>query len=204
MDSLPAKPPSSRGGRDRDKDRPKNRDRNHRRSRRSDRDEDRDKDKDRDRDRDRNHNRHRHRRRSISPAQPSSKRPRTSGASRKSKEPIRNADPTQGEINVKAPEIGDDFIPLAVSDTEDSPQAKPRSERARQKERATGREWDIGKPPRTGDEEGRGLKRKYDFASDEEDDRADRRRKRFEPYDTRKTPWVSQVDWDSCHNVAEM
>ena len=48
------------------------------------------------------------------------------------------------------------------------------------------------------------MKRKYDFASDEEDDRADRRRQRFEPYDARKTPWVSQVDWDSCHNVAEM
>lgn len=202
MDSLPAKPSSSRGERNRDKDRAKNRDRNRRRSRHSDRDAD--KDRDRDRDRDRNHNRRHHRRRSVSPTQPSSKRPRTSGASRKGKEPIRNGDPEPGEIKVKAPEIGDDFIPLGASDTEDSPQAKPRSERARQKEKATGREWDKGKPRRTGDEDGRGVKRKYDFASDEEDDRADRRRQRFEPYDARKTPWVSQVDWDSCHNVAEM
>lgn len=101
------------------------------------------------------------------------------------------------------PEIGDDFVPFAVSDGEDSPRAKLRSERARQKEKAPEREWDVGKPPRTGDE-GRGTKRKHDSALNDEDDRARRRRQRFEPYDDRKTPWVSQVDWDSCHNVAEM
>ncbi|KAH0826966.1 hypothetical protein J3R83DRAFT_4625 [Lanmaoa asiatica] len=72
----------------------------------------------------------------------------------------------------------------------------------RQKEKATEREWDKGKPPRMGDEEGRGMKRKY--GSDEEDDRAHRRRQSFKPYDARKAPWVPQVDWDSCHNVAEM
>ena len=208
MDSLPAKPPTSRGGRDHDKDRTKNRDknrdRNHRRSRHSDRDGDRVKDRDRDRDRDRDYNRRRHRRRSTSPAQPSSKRPRTSDASHKGKEPVRNGYHEPGEIKVKAPEIGDDFIPLAASDTEGSPQGKPRSERARQKEKATEREWDIGKLPRAGDGEGRGVKRKYDLVLDEEDDRAYGRRQRFEPNDARKTPWVSQVDWDSCQNVAEM
>lgn len=200
MDSLPAKPSSSRG--DRDKDRTQNRDRSHRRSRHSDRDGDRV--RDRDRDRGRNNNRRRHRRRSTSPAQPSSKRPRTSGASHKGKEPMRNGNPEPGEIKVKTPEIGDDFVPFAVSDAEDSPQGEPRSERVRQreKEKVGEREWDVGKPPRTGDEERRSTKRKY--ASDEEDDRAYRRRQRFEPYDARKTPWVSQVDWDSCRNVAEM
>ncbi|KAG8217937.1 hypothetical protein J3R82DRAFT_6104 [Butyriboletus roseoflavus] len=199
MDSLPAKPPSSRGGRDRDRDRTKDRDRSHRRSRHNERDGNRDRDKDRDR----NHSRRHHRRRSTSPTQPSSKRPRTSGASHKGTERMRNGDAEPGEIRIKTPEIGDDFIPFGGSDAEVSPQEKPRSERARQKERAAGREWDVGKPPRTGDKEGRGMKRKPDSAFDEEDDRAYRRRQRFEPYVARKAPWVSQVDWD-CHNVAEM
>ena len=91
-----------------------------------------------------------------------------------------------------------------MSDTEASPQEKPRSERARQKEKATEREWDVGKPPRKSDKDGRGMKRKHDSAFDDEEDRAYRRRQRLEPYDARKTPWVSQVEWDSCHNVAEM
>ncbi|KAF9242103.1 hypothetical protein BU15DRAFT_87016 [Melanogaster broomeanus] len=46
--------------------------------------------------------------------------------------------------------------------------------------------------------------RKYDFVFDEEDDWAYRRRPRYEQHVARKVPWVSQVDWDSCHNVAEM
>lgn len=199
MDSLPTKPLSSQGGRDRDRDQTKNRNRNHRRSRRSG-----DGDRDRDRDKDRTYSRRHRRRRSTSPAQPSSKRPRMSNASHKGKEPIRNGDPEPGEINIKAPEIGDDFIPFGASDTEASPREKPRSERARQKEKATEREWDIGKPPRMDDREGRGMKRKSDSAFDEEDDRGHRRRQRFESYDNKKTPWVSQVDWDSCHNVADM
>jgi len=117
---------------------------------------------------------------------------------------MRNGDPEPGEIKIKTSEIGDDFVPFAVSDAEDSPQGEPRSERARQREKEKGaeREWDTGKPPRTGDEEGRGTKRKRAF--DDEGDRAYRRRQRFEPYDARKTPWVSQVDWDSCCNVGEM
>ena len=199
MDSLPPKPSGSRGGRNRDKDQTKKKDESHRRSRRHDRDGDKDKDKDRDR----NHNRRRRRRRSTSPTQPSSKRPRTgtSRTSHKGKEPARNGDIEPGEIKVKQPEIGDDFIPLGVSDTEASPQDNSRSERARQKEKAKGREWDVGKPPRVGDEEGRGTKRKYDYVFDEEDVRAYSRRERFEP---RRAPWVSQVDWDSCYNVAEM
>lgn len=196
MDTLPAKPSSSRGGRNHDKDRPKNRDESRHRPRHRDRDGD----KARDRDRDQNHHRRRHPRRSTSPTQLPSKRSRTSRTNHKGKEPIRNGDIEPGEIKIKTPEIGDDFIPLAASGTEASHE-KPRSERARQKEKGKEREWDIGKPPRTGDEEGRGTKRKYDYVFDEEDVRAYSRRQRFE---SRKAPWVSQVDWDSCHNVAEM
>lgn len=200
MDSLPTKPLRSQGGRDPDRDQTKKRDRNHHRSRHNERDGD----KERDRNREQSHNRRRHRRRSTSPAQSSSKRPRMSSASHKGKEPIHNDDPEPGEIKVKTPEIGDDFIPFGVSGREASPREKPRSERARQKEKATEREWDIGKPQRMDDGEGRGTRRKHDSSFDEEDDRAYRRKQRFEPYDIRKTPWVSQVDWDSCHNVAEM
>ena len=111
---------------------------------------------------------------------------------------MRNGDVELGEM--KLADIGDDFIPLGMSDTEVSLE-KPRSERARQKEKEREREWDVGKPRRMGREDGRGTKRKYGDVSDGEDDRAYRRRERFEP---RKAPWVSQVDWDSCRNVAEM
>ncbi|KAF8121989.1 hypothetical protein EV363DRAFT_1183897 [Boletus edulis] len=83
------------------------------------------------------------------PIQPSQKRPRTTDARHKGKAPIRNGDPESGEININTPEIGDDFIPFGVSEEEDCPQGKPRSEMARQKEKATEREWDVGKPPRT-------------------------------------------------------
>ena len=190
MDSLPAKPSSSRGDRDRDRDRARNKDKNHHRPRHKDRDGDKD------RHRDRNYNHRHRRRRSPSPAPPSSKRPRTSDTRDKGKKPIRN-----GDINVKTPELGDDFVPFVVSGEEDDPQGKPRSERARQKGKE--RDWDVGKPPR-GDEENRGRKRKYDSAFDEDVDRAYKRKQRFESYATRKTPWVSQVEWDSCHNVAEM
>ena len=111
---------------------------------------------------------------------------------------MRHGDVELGEI--KMPELGNNFIPLGMNDTEVS-QEKPRSERVRQKEKGTEHEWDVGKAQRMGREDGRGTKRKYDDVSDEVDDRAYRRRQRFEP---RKAPWVSQVDWDSCRNVAEM
>ncbi|KAF8447419.1 hypothetical protein L210DRAFT_3641366 [Boletus edulis BED1] len=106
---------------------------------------------------------------------------------------MRNGDPESGDINIKTPEIGDDFIPFGVSEEEYCPQGKPRSEMARQKEKATEREWDVGKPPRPDEEEGSGMKKKYDPAFDDEDNGS-----------SGMTPWVSQVDWDCCHNVAEM
>ena len=165
MDTLPPKPPSSKGRCDRDRDRTKDKDESCRRSRHHDRDGDRKGDKDRDRNR-----RHRHHcRRSASPTEPASKRPRSSGASHKGKEPMRD-----GDI-----EPGMTLFRVGVSNTEVSLE-KPRSEQARQNEKGTEREWDVGKLQRM----------------------AYRRRERFE---SRKAPWVSQVDWDSCHrNVAEM
>ena len=187
MDTLPPKPPSSKGRCDRDRDRTKDKDESCRRSRHHDRDGDRKGDKDRDRNR-----RHRHHcRRSASPTEPASKRPRSSGASHKGKEPMRDGDVEPGMT----------LFRVGVSNTEVSLE-KPRSEQARQNEKGTEREWDVGKLQRMGREDGRGTKRKYDDVSDGEDDRAYRRRERFE---SRKAPWVSQVDWDSCHrNVAEM
>ncbi|KIJ09079.1 hypothetical protein PAXINDRAFT_102356 [Paxillus involutus ATCC 200175] len=194
MDSQSSKPSSSRRDRYRDRERKKSRDK----------DRDNYRSRNRDRDHDRGRNRH-DRPRSTSPAEPSSKRQRTS-ASRKGKEPVRNGDRELGEVEVKVSEIGDDFIPLGVSDNEATPsEEKRRSEKTRQEEKGAEREWDRGKTTRQDrDEESPGTKRKYELVFDEEDDWAYRRSQRYERPVARMAPWVSQVDWDSCRNVGEM
>jgi non-canonical poly(A) RNA polymerase PAPD5/7 len=194
MDSQSSKPSSSRRDRYRDKERKKSRDK--------DRDNYRSRNRDRDHDRGRNRP---DRPRSTSPAEPSSKRQRTS-ASRKGKEPVRNGDRELVEVEVKVSEIGDDFIPLGVSDNEATPsEEKRRSEKTRQEEKGAEREWDRGKTTRRDrDEESPGTKRKYELVFDEEDDWAYRRSQRYERPVARMAPWVSQVDWDSCRNVGEM
>ena len=201
MDTLPQKPPSSRRDRERDErrrsrhhDRDRDRDRNGDRARdkdrdRRDRDRDRTRDRNREKDKDRNYHQYRVSRRSASPP-PSHlpKRPRQSSYNDKGegKESLRNGDAT---LALKSAEIGDDFIPIGASDKEDSPRTeKHRPEKGKEKEQ---REWDVGKPP------SRGIKRKHDVLDDGEQGW----HTRFEP---RKTPWVSHVDWDTCHNVAEM
>ncbi|KAF8838345.1 hypothetical protein BDN67DRAFT_933948 [Paxillus ammoniavirescens] len=194
MDSQSSKPPSSRRDRDRDKER------------RRSRDKVRDKYRSRNRDRDRDRGRNRHDRpRSTSPVEPSPKRQRPS-ESRKWKEAVRDGDREPGKVEVKASEIGDDFIPLGVSDNEATPsEEKRRSEKTRQEEKGAEREWDRGKTTRRDrDEESQGTKRKYDPVFDEEDDWAYRRSQRYERPVARMAPWVSQVDWDSCRNVGEM
>ncbi|KAF9218364.1 hypothetical protein BS17DRAFT_742293 [Gyrodon lividus] len=194
MDTQSSKPSSSRQDRDRDRERKKSKEK------------DRDNTRSRHRDRDRGQNRH-NRPRSASPAGPSSKRQRTSGGGRKGKEYARNGDHEPGEVEVKVPEVGDDFIPFLVDDNEAPPpsEEKRRSEKTRHQDKAPEREWDRGKALRLDrDEESHGTKRKYDLVFDEEDDWAYRKSQRYERQVTRMAPWVSQVDWDSCLNVAEM
>ncbi|KIJ58324.1 hypothetical protein HYDPIDRAFT_102916 [Hydnomerulius pinastri MD-312] len=185
METLSSKPSSSSRQQSSSSRRDRDRHRDKKKSREKDKDSHRSRDRDHDRDRDRNRNRYEHAR----------------------KEPVRSDDLEPGEAEVKLPEIGDDFIPFTLSDDEAPPAERHRRpEKSRQKEKAPGREWDRGKPTskQDRDEDNRRAKRKYDLVFDEDDDWAHSRRRRYEPQTSRKAPWVSYVNWDSCHNVAEM
>ncbi|KAI6139581.1 hypothetical protein BKA82DRAFT_4223326 [Pisolithus tinctorius] len=95
--------------------------------------------------------------------------------------------------------IGDDFIPFEVG--EDGGTADQHEQLyARQKGKGVEREWDKGKllHEHDGDSRSRGTKRKHDDLSDDDG----RNYKRTWPV-ARSAPWVNDVDWDSCHNVAE-
>ncbi|EIW84734.1 hypothetical protein CONPUDRAFT_47123 [Coniophora puteana RWD-64-598 SS2] len=128
------------------------------------------------------------------------------GKAKADDEPI----PEDGELEWEGESFaqGDDFIPFFADDE------SPRSTR---KERAPEREWDVGKNRRDWDrdrdrtrdrdrdrERDRGAKRSYDFVFDEDElvGRAYGHDRGRAP--SRKTPWVHLVDWDGCHNVAEM
>ena len=167
-----------------------------------DRNRQRTKYEDRDSHRTRDHNRERHRRRtrSLSPVAAPSKHARTAG-SRKGKEPVRN-DVEVGEIEeetkTKTYNIGDDFIRFEVSDAENSGEEVRRSDKGKAPER----DWDKGKPPRYDDDHHRrGTKRKHDDLSDT-DDREPRRA--AWQVQSRIAPWVVNVDWGNCRNMAEV
>ncbi|KAH7929632.1 hypothetical protein BV22DRAFT_1056505 [Leucogyrophana mollusca] len=149
-----------------------------------------------------------------SDSRPPEKRARVEGKG-KAKENILDLEP--GEVLAgpsKTFESNDDFIPFATEsdDAASEPEELRREDRLRGKERAHEREWDRGKGRSRGDDRerdrdrdnSRGEKRKYDmvFDFDDKDDSSYRRQK--PPSASRKAPWVSDVDWDSCHNVAEM
>ena len=171
-------------------------------SSRRDRDQDRrqrimydDRDSHRNRDRDRD----RRRTRSLSPVAASSRRARTEG-SRKGKEPVHDDfEPGEVEQETKTYDIGDDFIPFEDNDGEVSAEEVRRSDKGKAPER----EWDKGKPPRYDDNHlgGRGSKRKRDDLSDNDD----RGRRRTEwQVQSRSAPWVVNVDWGNCRNIAEV
>ncbi|KAH7889322.1 hypothetical protein F5I97DRAFT_2052779 [Phlebopus sp. FC_14] len=198
MDKLPPKPSSS------SYERPKNSRRDSNRDRRR-REKEKDKETRRTNDRDRNHHTHA---RSPSPIGSSSKRRRTEG-SRKGKEKAYEEELEPGEIEAEPPKsfnIGDDFIPFVASDDEMPSEENTRSPKdSRRRDKMPEREWDRGKPPRRDrDEDSGGTKRKHDLVYDGDDGWAYRRRQQYGSPTQRKTPWVTHVDWDSCHNVAEM
>ncbi|KAI6036025.1 hypothetical protein BKA83DRAFT_117132 [Pisolithus microcarpus] len=141
--------------------------------------------------------------RSVSPADRSSKHARVEG-NRKGKEPVRSSDALEpGEIEVEKKiqhDIGDDFIPFQVGEDEDTVGQHERLD-ARQKGKEPEREWDKGKlAGHVEESRSRGTKRKHDDLSDDDS----RRYRRTEWPISRSAPWVNDVDWDSCRNVAEM
>ncbi|KAG6335160.1 hypothetical protein ID866_3922 [Astraeus odoratus] len=182
------------------------------------RDRGRDRNQDRDQDRGTEHGRYRDRRdgphtldrekrndrshaRSRSPVASSSKRARAEKSGRKGKEPIRLDDSEPGEVEVatKTYDIGDDFIPLGASDDGSAAEDERISDR---KKTEPEREWDRGKSSRYDrDERRRGTKRRHDDLSDDDDDRGYRRAPMQVP---RKSPWVADIDWKGCNNVAEI
>ncbi|KAG1863628.1 hypothetical protein DFJ58DRAFT_774208 [Suillus subalutaceus] len=82
-------------------------------------------------------------------------------------------------------EIGDEFIPFAVSDNEAEAPRETHGDGSR-------------------DGGGRGTKRTYEMVFDDEDLRDYRKRRQDFPSPSRKAPWLAKVDWDGCRNVAEM
>jgi non-canonical poly(A) RNA polymerase PAPD5/7 len=142
------------------------------------------------------------------PKEPRSKRARNNG---KGKE--KDSELELGELpnDLSRPfEIGDEFIPFAVSDDEAEAPITRDSRRSNVEiinEKAREREWDKGKRETHGDGPrdggGRGTKRTYEMIFDDEDLR-DHRQRRQDFRTSRKAPWVTKVDWDSCLNVAEM
>ncbi|KIK46541.1 hypothetical protein CY34DRAFT_75895 [Suillus luteus UH-Slu-Lm8-n1] len=142
------------------------------------------------------------------PKEPRSKRARTNGNGKE-----KDSELELGELpsdSSRPFEIGDEFIPFAVSDDEaEAPKTRDshRSNVEIIKEKAREREWDKGKRETHGDGSrdggGRGTKRTYEMIFDDEDLRDHRQRRQDFPT-SRKAPWVAKVDWDSCLNVAEM
>lgn len=151
------------------------------------------------------HDRDDPRARSSSPVDRPSKRARVEGSSKgKGKELVRGDDEIElGEIEVGKKiqhGIGDDFIPFEVG--EDGGAAYQHEQLdARPKGKEVEREWDKGKllHGHDGDSRSRGTKRKHDDLSDDDG----RTYKRTWPV-ARSAPWVNNVDWDGCRNVAEL
>lgn len=139
------------------------------------------------------------------PKEPPPKRARTNDKGKS-----RNTELELGELpngSGRAFDIGDDFLPFVVGDDED---IVSKTQESCGREKAPEREWDKGKTkPEDGDGShdrdrgGRGTKRKYEMVFDEDSLDYRQRRQHYHPA-SRKAPWVSNVDWDSCHNVAEM
>jgi non-canonical poly(A) RNA polymerase PAPD5/7 len=143
------------------------------------------------------------------PKEPRSKRARTNG---KGKE--KESELELGELpndSSRSFEIGDEFIPFAVSDNEaEAPKTQDsrRSNVEITQEKTREREWDKGKLDTHGDGSrhggGRGTKRTYEMVFDDEDLRDHRKRRQDFHHTSRKAPWIAEVDWDGCRNVAEM
>lgn len=92
-------------------------------------------------------------------------------------------------------ENNSDFIALGY---EDDPEVHDRS-RKEDKEEPREREWDKGKGKAQDRDNVGGKKRKADF------DRNDgyNKKERMDAA-SRKSPWVTDVDWEGCANVAEL
>lgn len=92
-------------------------------------------------------------------------------------------------------ENNSDFIALGF---EDDPEVHDRS-RKEDKEEPREREWDKGKGRAQDRDNTGGKKRKADF------DRNDgyNKKERMDAA-SRKAPWVTDVDWEGCANVAEL
>lgn len=116
--------------------------------------------------------------------------------------------PELGELpssSSRAFDIGDDFLPFVVSDDEEK---VTKTQESHRREKAPEREWDKGKrrerdDSRERDRGGQGTKRKYEMIFDE-NPRDYRQRRQDYPPASRKAPWIADVAWDNCRNVAEM
>lgn len=64
------------------------------------------------------------------------------------------------------------------------------------------REWDKGKDRggRRGRDDRVGLAKEYEMVFDFDTHKP----QRFDPYTSKKAPWVAGIDWERCNNVAEM
>jgi non-canonical poly(A) RNA polymerase PAPD5/7 len=91
-------------------------------------------------------------------------------------------------------ENNSDFIALRF---EDDPEVHDRP-RKEDKEEPRERDWDKGKGKSLDRENVGGKKRKADF------DRNDGYKKEWMAAASRKAPWVTDVDWEGCANVAEL
>jgi non-canonical poly(A) RNA polymerase PAPD5/7 len=122
-----------------------------------------------------------------------SRRSRKRGSSKKKKETSLSAEtPTllpapPSFLPAKPAELGDDFLPFELSESESDAQAPPRPTR----------EWDEGKPEER-DRKGKRKDRGY-----EREDGYENKKQRVNAA-SRRAPWVVDVEWERCSNVAEM
>ncbi|KAI0080501.1 hypothetical protein K474DRAFT_1615191 [Panus rudis PR-1116 ss-1] len=132
--------------------------------------------------------------------------PQSSGSHSVQASSSRNGAQTQSDTFAEA-----DFIAFDFGDESESEQSDGLSPKAKGKQRArdgddeeptTTRGWGGGKPKSRSDErEHAGRKRKVDDY--DLDDGYANKKQRLDAA-SRKAPWVYDVDWDSCQNVAQL
>jgi hypothetical protein len=136
-----------------------------------------------------------------------------------------NGEAREHKVSASTLELGEDFIPLPMSPPS-SPSEKDFRRRERRRDGDGGREWDIGEDIREAqrrrdrDQRRKDRERSLSRSRDKGKERAhgsnqngkhemvfdfrDGYSERRVDTTSRKAPWVSDVDWESCRNVAEM
>jgi non-canonical poly(A) RNA polymerase PAPD5/7 len=118
-----------------------------------------------------------------------SRRKHRSGDGTKKKKSKRLDTPNEPDVAASAvalPSFGEDFVGFVASDDEDAEEPQKPA-----------REWDVGKPSRA-DERDRGRRRDH-----EREDGYANKKERMNA-SSRRAPWVDDVAWEDCANVAEM